>query len=69
MTPQEWNPSLPYNPLNGCMMQSSLGGSDTGATKQGAFRTTQSQHKANETKTKSTVRGNPFSLHHSPGNM
>jgi hypothetical protein len=45
------------------------GGSDTGAKKQGAFRITQSQDKANETKTKSTVGAKPFSLHHSSGKM
>jgi hypothetical protein len=51
------------------MMQSSLGGADTGATEQGASRITLSQDKANEIKTKLTVRGKPFSLHHSSGTM
>jgi hypothetical protein len=42
------DPSLPCNQRNGCMMQSSLGGSDTGETEQGVFRITQSQDKANK---------------------
>ena len=49
MTPQEWNPSLPYNPLNGCMMQSSFGGSDTGATKHSNYSIT-TQGKRNQNK-------------------
>jgi hypothetical protein len=66
--PHELNPSSPYNPPPDYKVQSLLGGSDTGAQKQGAFRITQSQDKANETKTKLTVSANPFSLHHSSGN-
>jgi hypothetical protein len=53
--PQEWNPSSPYNPPTGLTMSSLPGVSDTGAQKQGAFPTTPSQDKANETKTKLTV--------------
>jgi hypothetical protein len=51
------------------MMQSSLGGADTGATEQREFRITQSQDKANETQRKSTVRGKLSSLHLSSGNI
>ena len=51
------------------MMQTSLGGADTGGTEQGAFRITPSQDKTNEIKTKLTVTGKLFSLHHSSGNI
>jgi hypothetical protein len=47
-------------------MQLLLGGSDTGVQKQGDFRITQSQDKANDTKTKLTV---SVKTHHSSGNI
>jgi hypothetical protein len=50
-------------------MLSSPGGLDTGAHKQGASQTSQSQVKDNETKTKSTVSIKPFSPHHFSGNL